>query len=88
MIKVTLVCSDSEQIKKVRDSIGDSLTFFVLDPSSRTDRKKAIALKSYWGARVDPFAIITDDDQPIKAFYSEAENVINNLILYLNERIN
>lgn len=81
---VYLVCSDSLQREKVKDSVRGSLTFHFLDPLSKEERKEALALKSYWAARLDPFAIVTNEDKPVKAFYSEANDVINDLIEYLN----
>lgn len=81
---VYLVCSDNLQREKVRDSVRESLAFHFLNPLSKEERKEALALKSYWAARLDPFAIIMDGDKPVKAFYSEANDVINDLIKYLN----
>ena len=81
---VYLVCSDSLQKEQVRDSVKKSLTFHFLNPLSKEERKEALALKSYWAARLDPFAIVMDGDKPVKAFYSEANDVINDLIEYLN----
>ena len=37
-----------------------------------------------YGVKLDPFAVILDDEKPIKAFYTEAEDVIDSLIKYLN----
>ena len=85
---VFIVYSDKAQVKKVEDSVKVSPTFHFIDALSRNGKKEAWALKSYWGAKLDPFAIVMDGDKPIKAFYSESENVIDNLIAYLNERTN
>lgn len=39
------------------------------------ERKKAFALKSEWGTRKSPFAILIDNDHiPVIAFYSEEES--------------
>lgn len=83
---IFIVCSDREQLKKVEDTTKVTSTFHFIDPLSKKGKKEAWALKSYWGARLDPFAIVMDGNKPIKAFYSESENVIDNLISYLNER--
>lgn len=55
------------------------------DAGSMKERKKAFGLKGSFGAREDPFAIIFDKDKPIKAFYSEAEDVYQSLIKYLHD---
>lgn len=35
------------------------------------ERKKAFALKSEWGTRQSPFAILIDDHTPVTVFYNE-----------------
>lgn len=81
---VYIVYNNEEHKKKVEDSVKVSPTFHFIDSLSKKSKKNALTLKSYWGARLDPFAIVMDKDKPIKAFYSESEDVINNLINYLN----
>lgn len=57
------------------------------DPNIYKDRKKAFKLKGSYGARLDPFAVILEDGEPIKAFYSEAnECTIDNIINYVREK--
>ena len=55
------------------------------------ERKKAFALKTEWGTRISPFAILVDDDHnPVIAFYSEKgectsekiNNALHNWIVY------
>lgn len=44
------------------------------------ERKKAFSLKSEWGTRLSPFAILIDNEKPIKAFYSDVnECTIDNI---------
>lgn len=62
-------------------------SFLFIDSLSKEGKKKSRELKSYWGASIDPFAIIIKDEKPVKAFYSEATDVINDLNLYLNGKI-
>ena len=83
---VFIVCCDKSQIKKVEDATNVTSTFHFIDPSTKKGNKGAKALKDYWGAKLEPFAIVMEGEKPVKAFYSEAEDVINNLISYLNER--
>lgn len=52
-------------------------------------RNKAFKLKGGWSARMTPFALITDEEgNPLKAFYSEAEEcTIDNIKFYLDTLI-
>lgn len=87
MIEVSIVYSDEKQIEKVREFSNDSLTFNFIDITTKKGKKEGWALKNYFGAKLDPFAVVSIDNKPVKAFYSEAENVIDNLISYLNGKI-
>lgn len=86
MIEVSVVYSDEKQIEKVREFSNDSLTFNFIDISTKKGRKEGWALKNYWGAKLDPFSIVSKSSKPIKAFYSEDSNVPEALIQYLKER--
>lgn len=88
MITDIFIVCDESQAKKVEDAVKVPSTFHFIDPLTSKGKKEAWSLKSYWGAKLDPFAIVMNGDKPVKAFYSESENVIDNLILYLNERTN
>lgn len=47
-------------------------------------KKEAWKLKSHWAAKLDPFVLITDlEDKPIKVFYSESGDAIEELNKYL-----
>lgn len=86
MIEVSIVYSDEKQIKKVREFNNDSLTFNFIDIRTKKGKKSGWSLKNYWGASLDPFAIVSKNEKPIKAFYSESENVIEELLNYLNKQ--
>lgn len=83
MIEVSVVYSDEKQIEKVREFSNDSLTFNFIDISTKKGRKDGWALKNYWGASLDPFAIVLKSGKPIKAFYSEHEDSMSALYNYL-----
>lgn len=53
------------------------------------ERKKAFAIKSEWGTRKSPFAILIDNDHtPVVAFYSEEGNcTVDKIIEALNKWI-
>ena len=87
MIEISIVYNNEKQIEKVRGLGNDSLTFNFIDITTKKGKKDGWALKNYWGARLDPLAVVSKDNKPIKVFYSEAENVIDNLISYLNGEI-
>lgn len=86
MIEVSIVYSDEKQVEKVRDLDNSSLTFNFIDIGTRKGKKDGWALKNYWGASLDPFAIVLKSGKPIKAFYSESENVSDRLLEYLNNK--
>jgi hypothetical protein len=66
------------------------LKFEMYDEQTMSGRKKAFGLKSEWGAKLAPFAILIDDekDKPVLGFYSENngctfEKIINALTNYI-----
>ena len=83
MIEVSVVYSDEKQIEKVREFSNGSLTFNFIDITTKKGKKEGWALKNYFAAKLDPFAVVYKGDKPIKAFYSEAENTIDSLLSYL-----
>lgn len=60
--------------------INNNIYFTFID-----DIKQARRFKASFAAKKSPFAVVYSNDKPIKAFYSEYENVIESLIKYLNE---
>lgn len=80
MINITVAYNDDSQIELLK-SFPD-IQF--LDERTRTGKKKAWSLKSHWGAKMCPFAIVMKGDKPIRAFYSESENVTDSLFNYLS----
>lgn len=57
----------------------------LIDLNTSKGKKEGWKLKSYYGAKQDPFAVILDNKKTVKAFYSEAEDVIESLTNYLKE---
>lgn len=74
--------SDVEQLKKILPSNTK-----YIDILSKKGKKEGWKLKNYYGAKLDPFAVIIKDNKTIKAFYSEAENIINSLNTYFNMQV-
>ena len=82
---VYLVYSDINN--KIQLEEAETPPFFVhyYDMLSKEGKSKGYKLKSEFGARQDPFAIVYNKESPIKAYYSEdSDNIINDLINDLN----
>lgn len=84
MTDIIVVYSDKSQLDRIGDTSKYTPIFHFVDSLAKKSKKEAWRIKSYYGAKLDPFAVILDDKKPIKAFYTEAEDVINSLIKYLN----
>ena len=63
-----------------------SVTLLGYNESAFKSRNKAFKLKGGWSTRMTPFALIADEENnPLKAFYSEAEEcTIDNIKFYLD----
>lgn len=82
MIQVHIVLDNpSEKDTLAKTPIKDNIYFTFIE-----DIKQARRFKASFAARQSPFAVVYSNDKPIKAFYSEHENVIESLIKYLNEK--
>lgn len=86
-MEVTIVYSNKKD-KEFLDLINLETPIFIKYVNSISDKKSAYQIKSYWGAKLDPFVVIQEEDKIIKVFYSEKEDAINQLINYLNGSIN
>ena len=84
MTDIIVVYSDKSQLDRIGDTSKYTPIFHFVDSLARKSKKEAWRIKSYYGAKLDPFAVILDDEKPIKAFYTEAEDVIDSLTKYLN----
>ena len=84
MTDIIVVYSYKNQLDRIGDTSKYTPIFHFVDSLAKKSKKEAWRIKSYYGAKLDPFAVILDDEKPIKAFYTEAEDVINSLIKYLN----
>lgn len=86
MTDIFITYNDKLQVKRIEDTLGVSSIFHFIDSMSKNGRKEAIALKSYWAARLDPFILVMDGEKAIKAFYSETgRDVIDDLINYVKK---
>jgi hypothetical protein len=74
---------DSKVPKILEKELPDGVLVHMYDETTRTGKKEGWALKSEWGAKESPFALVAFDGIPKKAFYTEAEDVIVSLLKYL-----
>lgn len=66
-MEVTIVYSEPEQIKDVKDD-----GFILLDENNYKTRKKAFQVKGAIGARKTPLVVVkSDDGEYLKVFYRE-----------------
>lgn len=86
MTDVYLVYSDlNDKVRFEEAEISSSPFIHYIDIESKDGKSKGYKLKSEFGARLNPFAVIYEGDSPVKAYYSEDSNdVINDLIKDLN----
>lgn len=84
---IYLVYNDDSQLRKIRSAytLKASPFFHFIDDRTKEGKKESFKLKGSWGARLTPFALCTEGDNAVKAFYSETgEDIIESLINYLN----
>lgn len=84
---VYLVYNDDSQLRKIGGTytLKVSPFFHFIDDRTRQGKKDSWKIKGGFGAKLTPFAVVYDGENPIKAFYSETgEDVIESLINYLN----
>lgn len=74
MVNVFITYTDDKIIEKVTEQ--NSVTFHFIDMLSLKGKKEGFSLKSYWGAKLDPFILVKDGDIAIKAFYAEEKKDI------------
>lgn len=87
MFDVTIIYDNPSDIDIINfsDFSNKELFFTYLDINSKLDKSKAYKLKSHWGARKNPFVIISKNDKIEKVFYSEEKNAIDQLIWWATE---
>ena len=72
MIELILISRNLEDEKKVlKSSIVDNFYFKFIDSNSAYTKKEAYTLKTEWGAKLEPFAMVKDKDNVLRCFYSE-----------------
>ena len=89
MTDVYLVYSDlNDRVRFEEAKISSSPFIHYIDADTREGKSQAYKLKSEFGARLNPFAVLYDGDSPIKAYYSEdSKDVVGDLINDLNKEL-
>lgn len=86
VMDVYVVYNDSSVLTRIGSELKTSHFFHFMDDRTHSGRKDGWKLKGSFGAKLTPFAVIFEEEKPLKAFYSETgEDVIESLIKYLNE---
>ena len=77
MLELTLVSSNLEDEKKVIESpIVQKFYFKFIDSNSAYTKKEAYTLKTDWGAKKEPFAMVKNKDKVLRCFYSESSDKV------------
>ena len=86
MIEILLIHNNPALVELFKNSYNGEAFMQFLDRGSKVERSKAYKIQQEWGSTQTPFALVKKDNEVIKAFYAEdKDNVISNLISYLNE---
>lgn len=77
--------SESDNLLALEKEFED-IEFEFYDSNHYKERKKAILLKAGYGTKLDPFLVVLEDKEPLRAFYSDVnECTYDNIKAYLNE---
>lgn len=85
-MNVTVVHNGDEKLVKriMKADLACNPFIEFLDISVHNDKKKAYKLKSYYGARLDPFVLITGKDIEIPLYTEADSDIVSTLITKLN----
>ena len=82
---IYVVYNDNKTLERLGGTFKVSPFFHFIDDRTRKGRRDAWKVKNKFAAKLSPFAVVYEDDKPIKAFYTEADNdIVSSLIDYLN----
>lgn len=81
-----IVVYDNIKDKELLDNVNLEVPFFVdyINANTKSGKKQSYQIKSHWGAKLNPFIELYDNNEIIQVFYSEKGNACNQLISYLN----
>lgn len=81
---------DNKKDRELLNLINSKFPIFInyIDYNTATGRKESFRIKSPWGAILNPFVVVKEDDKIIKVFYSEKWNAVQQFIDWLNDSKN
>ena len=81
-----IVIYDNDKDREHLELVDSKFPIFIscIDFNTLKGRKEAYKIKAHWGAKLNPFVVVKDNEKVLKVFYSERDNAINQLINYLN----
>lgn len=91
MIKVEIVCNSElqmERAKEIKDKSGDNATFVLYDENKKKDSYKAKSLRHKWASKKCPFILVSDDENELCGFWTEAGDVFSDFEEWLNDYAN
>lgn len=79
MVELIIISNDLNDEKKVLESGKvDGFYFSFIDSNSKLTRKNAYTIKTDWGAKKEPFALVKIKDKVLRCFYAEqTKNVVD-----------
>lgn len=85
-----IVVYDNKKDREYLNLIDSKFPIFIefINYNTVKGRKEAFTIKNPWGAKLNPFVVVKEDDKIINVFYSEKQNAIQQLIDFLNESKN
>ena len=81
MTDIIVVYSDKSHLNRIGDTSKYTPIFHFVDSLATKSKKEAWRVKSYYGAKLDPFAVILDNENQLKLFTQRQKML---LILLLN----
>lgn len=82
-----IVVYDNIRDKELLDNINLEVPFFVeyINMNTTSGKRQGTKIKYHWGAKLNPFIELYENNEIIQVFYSEKGNACNQLISYLND---
>lgn len=86
---IYFIYSTKEEKARFGDALGEinfsntSPFLHFISSQSKEGKKEAYKIKSHFAAKLDPFIIVYNKDKPIRGFYSEAGDCIEQFIKWL-----
>ena len=81
MKDIYIVFDNIDDLNLLEDAIDSNYFLHYWNINKHNDRSKAFKFKGEWGAKQNPFVLISENDKVIKAYYSETgDNAVKQFI--------